>query len=376
MAERSPPEVLAKKILILTANPRGTERLRLGNEVKIIQKELARAENRESFEVVHIPDASEWDLQKAILDHDPYIIHFSGHGDETGLIFEDEGKPSLVKGEFLAEVFEPCARHLECVILNACFSENQAFAIAQHINYVVGMRYSILDSAATWFSELFYNAVFTKKSILRAFSSGRAAVNSKKPEESSNIILIPKGKALELISVNKKLESAPNNAGFSQRRATLLKGIGLEREAIEAYERAHYLKPDDPVILSQQGESLSRLGDNEKAIDVFDAALRLDENDYKIWRKRALTLAKLDRLDEALYSYNKALELDPPIPYNYVILTEKAAVLELLKKYRDAIISYNQALKIKPEYRAAKYRQRWAYQKMYAERSSNLSTIG
>lgn len=376
MLERSPSEVLTKKILILTANPGGTERLRLGNEVKIIQAELARAENRESFKVVHIPDASEWDLRKAILDHDPYIIHFSGHGDETGLIFEDEGKPSLVKGEVLAEVFEQCAGHLECVILNACFSENQALAIAQHINYVVGIRYSILDSAATWFSELFYNAVFTKKPISRAFSSGRAAVRSKKPEESSNIILIPNGKALELISVNNKLESAPNNAGFSQRRATLLKGIGLEKEAIEAYERAHYLKPDDPVILSQQGESLSRLGDNEKAIDVFNAALSLDENDYRIWRKKGLILGKLDRLSESLHSYNKALELSPPIPYSYVILTEKGLILERLKRYKEAIISYKHALQIKPEYRAAKYKQRWAYQKIRAERSSTLSTMG
>jgi hypothetical protein len=76
MAERSPSEVSAKKILILTANPRDTKPLRLGKEVKIIQAERDRAINRESFKVVPIPEASEEDLQKAILDHDPYIVHF------------------------------------------------------------------------------------------------------------------------------------------------------------------------------------------------------------------------------------------------------------------------------------------------------------
>jgi tetratricopeptide (TPR) repeat protein len=376
MAERSPSEVLAKKILILTANPRDKERLRLRQEVKIIQAELDRARSHELFELVTISEASEEDLQQAILDHDPYIVHFSGHGDETGLIFEEEGKSKLVKGEFLAEVFELCAQQVECVILNACFSESQAIAIAQHIDHVIGTRHAVLDRAATSFSKRFYNAVFTGKSIPVAFKWGRTAVKSSDPQESSNLVLIPKGKALELIYTDKELERAPENAELSQKRATLLKDIGLEREAIESYERAHYLKPDDPIILSQQGESLSRLGDNEKAIDVFDAALRLDENDYRIWRKKGLILGKLDRLSESLHSYNKALELSPPIPYSYVILTEKGLILERLKRYKEAIISYKHALKIKPEYRAAKYKQRWAYQKIRAERSSTLSTIG
>ena len=47
---------------------------------------------------------------------------------------------------------------MECVVLNGCYSEVQAEAIAQHIPYVMGMKQAIGNKAAISFTVGFYNA--------------------------------------------------------------------------------------------------------------------------------------------------------------------------------------------------------------------------
>ena len=69
-----------KKILILTANPKNSDKLRLDEEVREIQEGLQRSRSRDQFEII-----SKWavrpdDLRRALLDHEPQIVHFSGHG--------------------------------------------------------------------------------------------------------------------------------------------------------------------------------------------------------------------------------------------------------------------------------------------------------
>ncbi len=123
----------AKKILILSANPKGTTPLRLDEEVREIKEGLRRAKRREQFVIESAEAVRYRDIRRAILDFEPQILHFSGHGaGEEGLVFEDEtGQEKLVDAEALAELFELFSDQLECVVLNACYSEVQARAIAQ-----------------------------------------------------------------------------------------------------------------------------------------------------------------------------------------------------------------------------------------------------
>ncbi|GEM_PF-5898633 len=51
------------------------------------------------------------------------------------------------------------AKGVECVLPNACYSEVQAKAISQHVNYVIGMNKTIGDKAAIAFSVAFYDAL-------------------------------------------------------------------------------------------------------------------------------------------------------------------------------------------------------------------------
>jgi acyl-ACP thioesterase len=57
-----------KRILVLTANPRGTSRLRLDEEVREIQSGLQRSKNRDQFELIPKWAVRPRDIQRAMLD--------------------------------------------------------------------------------------------------------------------------------------------------------------------------------------------------------------------------------------------------------------------------------------------------------------------
>ncbi|BAY89371.1 MULTISPECIES: CHAT domain-containing protein [unclassified Tolypothrix] len=153
--------VKPQKILILAANPSNTSRLRLDQELRDIKEGLQRSLNRENFDLRYDLAVRPRDIRRAILDYRPNIIHFSGHGAGIqGLAFEDEtGKSQLVTGEALAGLFGQFSKQVECVLLNACYSEVQAEAISQQINYVIGMNDRIGDKAAVEFVVGFYDGL-------------------------------------------------------------------------------------------------------------------------------------------------------------------------------------------------------------------------
>ena len=77
------------KILIVAANPKDTSRLRLDEEVREIEAALQRSQRRNQFSVRSTWAPRTKDLRRALLDHQPHIVHFSGHGDPEGLVLED-----------------------------------------------------------------------------------------------------------------------------------------------------------------------------------------------------------------------------------------------------------------------------------------------
>jgi tetratricopeptide (TPR) repeat protein len=160
-----------KKILILAANPKNSVPLRLDEEVREIDEGLRRAQMRDRFELEQKWAVRPRDVQRAILEFAPQIVHFSGHGvGEGGLALEDElGQAKLVSTSALAGLFELFADQVECVLLNACYSVLQAEAIALHIPYVIGMNQAVGDAAAREFAVGFYDALGADRSIEFAY---------------------------------------------------------------------------------------------------------------------------------------------------------------------------------------------------------------
>ena len=166
------------KILIVSANPKPMRPLRLDDEKRKIEEGLKIAENRADFEIKILNSTRKNDFQREMVEYNPHILHFCGHGSESrGIIFEDDiGGASFVEGRSLAEYLGNFTKHLRCVVLNACFSETQAKFISEQVDYVIGMKEAIGDRAAIEFSVAFYQAVFAKRAYSEAFSIACAAV--------------------------------------------------------------------------------------------------------------------------------------------------------------------------------------------------------
>ncbi|WP_439341805.1 CHAT domain-containing protein [Vacuolonema iberomarrocanum] len=184
-----------KTILILSANPRGTDPLRLDEEVREIEEGIQRSRYRDTFIIQHKTAVRPRDVQRAMLDFKPQIVHFCGHGTgDAGLILEDEsGKVKPVRGTALANLFELFSRQVECVLLNACYSEVQAKEIANHIPYVIGMNQSIGDRAAIEFATSFYDALGAGRTVEFAFKLGKNAMQLAGIAEDQTPVLLSGG---------------------------------------------------------------------------------------------------------------------------------------------------------------------------------------
>jgi hypothetical protein len=183
-------------ILFLSADPTDVSRLRLGQELREIQEKLQLAKMRDKFSLVQRLSARPVDISQAILDEKPRIVHFSGHGASNGgLCFENEvGESKLVQPDALAALFELVSNEVDCVLLNACYSEAQANAIAKHISWVIGMSEVIGDNAAISFAVGFYQALGAGKSIEEAYKFGRVQIRLQGIPEHLTPVLLSKYK--------------------------------------------------------------------------------------------------------------------------------------------------------------------------------------
>ena len=94
------------KVLILSAAPKDADRLRLDQEARDLKEKLRAVERKAvAVEVVH-----EWavrvdQIQDALFNTKPQVLHFSGHGDIGTLFFEDRnGNAAAVEAKPFGEL--------------------------------------------------------------------------------------------------------------------------------------------------------------------------------------------------------------------------------------------------------------------------------
>ncbi len=178
-----------KTILFLAANPKGSTHLRLDQELRDIGEGLQRTKRRDQYQLVARWAVRAEDWRRALLDTNPQILHFSGHGKTDGLIVKDErGRARQISGEALADLF--CLFEIECVVLNACYSSDQAEVIRPQVGCVVGMDKAIGDEAALAFAVGFYDALGAGRSYKAAYRFGCNAIQLLGiPEEQTPVFL-------------------------------------------------------------------------------------------------------------------------------------------------------------------------------------------
>jgi len=177
-SQRSSPNRITQ-ILFLAANPINTDQLRLDEEIRGIDGALQQAAFRDCFKINQHWAVRVDDLQNLLLRHQPHIVHFSGHGTHSSeIVLEDQdGESRPVSLTALSKMFGILKDNIRCVMLNACYSKQQALAIADHIDCVIGMSKAIGDTSAISFSTAFYSALAYGRDVKTAFDLGCSQID-------------------------------------------------------------------------------------------------------------------------------------------------------------------------------------------------------
>ena len=270
---------MKKTILVLAANPLDTDNVGFSREVDAIKDGLQKQGS--PFKLEHQLATNIEKMRKSILQHKPTIVHFSGHGlkSETGIMLEDNnGGKHIVETKDIAEFFGIVAKarkesSIDCVVLNACYSEKQANAISQHIPYVIGIKNQISSDIALEFSVAFYDGILNDFPI--EYSFDLACIMAR-------IAIKEKGYTYEfapVIKVNKKIIKKSGEDLFNQETESIIeKSSKGEKQPIDVL--GNYIAKN--IVKSKELiKVLSKLVNDPETKKIFDNHLVQLENTNK-----------------------------------------------------------------------------------------------
>ena len=337
------PEKQILRILFLASEPTDAGRLRLGAELQAVRNKLT---NNPSFEIKDHQAVKPEDVLQTILTYKPHIVHFSGHGQESGEIcFEDEiGNSKAIPPNALANLFKLATDHVKCVLVNTCYSEKQVQAISEYVPIVIGTKKEISDNAAIRFSTAFYAALepdLSPKSLKRAFEFGRTNIWLENLPEHLTPLLIEGSPEVRFNSeVDNAFRSVTQPKGLvfeTLKRALALSGrkMGVASDAVDRIlaEKIEKLESHNTSVIEYEKALKGILRDEYPLSETSKLALRqlqygLDLTDEEVkpihdrvlsndkidsaenWLDRGMGQLLMNNYDRALEFYDKALEKD------------------------------------------------------------------
>ena len=180
---RVPPDYIRRlpdviKVLFVAANPRDQEQLYLDEEVRDVTQRIRASRYRDSIRIESIWAVRAHDLMDALNEHEPRIVHFSGHGSTADeiIFLDDAGNTKRVTKEAITATIATTADHVRLVVFNTCHSKGQAAAVTTFVDAAVGMTTTIGDEAARVFAAYFYAALGSGHSVRRAFDQAIAGL--------------------------------------------------------------------------------------------------------------------------------------------------------------------------------------------------------
>ena len=154
----------------MCASPKDEQPLRLDQEARDLKEQLRLVENKKNDVLITHAWAVRTDqVQMEVLNNAPEILHFSGHGDTGILCFEDKNGNAAAVPASAIEGLVKLSESVDCLVLNACYSDSVAHKVQPHVRAVIGCSVSIGDDAAISFSKAFYRALSHGNPYRRAF---------------------------------------------------------------------------------------------------------------------------------------------------------------------------------------------------------------
>lgn len=158
-------------VLMMCASPKDAgDPLRLDEEARDLKEQIRLVDKpKQDIVVSHAWAVRTDQVQMEVMNNAPDILHFSGHGDTGLLCFEDKNGNVAEVSAAAVEGLVKLSDSIECLILNACFSESIATQVKDHLKAVIGCSDAIDDDAAIAFTRAFYRALRHGHHYRRAF---------------------------------------------------------------------------------------------------------------------------------------------------------------------------------------------------------------
>ena len=178
-------------VLFFATNPKGTSQLRLDEEARSIQEMIRKSKHRDSISFETRWAVRPLDILQAINEINPDVVHFSGHGAETGeLVLENtDGSEKLVTKEAITQTIMSSSDKIHLLFFNACFSYEQAQEVVHYVDAAIGMTDSIGDKAACSFAAQFYSSLGFGFSIKKAFDQAKGIMMLESSAEANTPML-------------------------------------------------------------------------------------------------------------------------------------------------------------------------------------------
>ena len=246
----------AHKILFLAADPGSMgqsafdlQHRNITERIKGSQQQLFQLESRFAVRTT--------DLQQALLEVTPTIVHFAVAGDgQSGIALQgpDESEAKHVSAAALSELFAQFTPHVKLVVLSACLAEEQVRALATTVDAVVAMRKPISEGAVVAFSLAFYQALAFGKTVRFAFDLGvnQIALDGYATERDTPVLMGCRSDAVEpLID--------PDEAAFDPAASydVFINYSGEDDQIFEATERG-WVAQFEAALMRRMTELLSR----------------------------------------------------------------------------------------------------------------------
>lgn len=160
------------KVLFLAADPfRDRAKLELEDEMRAVRRALAQGKAHDTLELEAHFGTRTRDLQFVLLEYQPEIVHFSGHGDREGVIYlsDTAGRPVAVGKTALGRLFDMLESEVRVVFLNACHTQPIVEVLRDMVDYAIGTNREVTDETAIAFSQAFYTALASGSGVQQAY---------------------------------------------------------------------------------------------------------------------------------------------------------------------------------------------------------------
>lgn len=172
-------------ILFLTADPRQVSQARLEQETRDIRQRLRHTRARTGFRLEQCCPQSLEDIDQALRDIAPHIVHFCGHSvgqhgqAQAGLRLADaSGQLQPIPPETLAALLAPFADQIDCLFFNSCYWDPQVEAVIHRVASIIGTDQEMDNQTAIAFAVHFYRALGAHNSVETAYEFGCAEIQS------------------------------------------------------------------------------------------------------------------------------------------------------------------------------------------------------